>query len=183
VFASGGRTELSRNIGSVVMDTDQVEDIQVAARGGQDTIHIRDLAGTGTTSVGVDLAGVPGSGQGDGAVDVIDISGTDGNDAIRLFIEDGALVVDGLAERIVIRGFDANDQIVIQGLGGDDVIDASAIANGGPQLVLSGGEGDDLLVGSGMDDTLIGGNGDDVLNGLDGIDSLDGGPGANLLIQ
>jgi Ca2+-binding RTX toxin-like protein len=116
-------------------------------------------------------------------VDVIDISGTDGNDAIRLFIEDGALVVDGLAERIVIRGFDANDQIVIQGLGGDDVIDASAIANGGPQLVLSGGEGDDLLVGSGMDDTLIGGNGDDVLNGLDGIDSLDGGPGANLLIQ
>ena len=59
-------------------------------------------------------------------------------------------------------------------MGGNDYIDASAIAVGSPSLTLDGGDGDDVLVGGGGDDVLIGGP---------GLDLLDGGPGDNLVIQ
>jgi Ca2+-binding RTX toxin-like protein len=77
---------------------------------------------------------------------------------------------------------------VVDGGGGDDVLDASA----GPTSVLRGGEGDDHLTGGpGRDDltggagsdTLEGGGGDDTLRGgdhgaaADASDVIDGGPG------
>ena len=77
----------------------------------------------------------------------------------------------------------ANDRIVINGLGGDDVIEASGVGADGPQLPLDGGDGDDILVGGAGNDVLLGGAGDDVLIGGGGIDVLDGGPGDNVVIQ
>ena len=38
------------------------------------------------------------------------------------------VTVSGLAPTVTITGFDANDSIVINGLGGDDVIEASGLA-------------------------------------------------------
>jgi Ca2+-binding RTX toxin-like protein len=81
----------------------------------------------------------------------------------------------------VISNFDANDRIVINGLGGDDVIQASGLT--GILLTANGGDGDDVLVGSAGNDTLTGGAGDDVLIGGPGQDILDGGPGNNISIQ
>jgi Ca2+-binding RTX toxin-like protein len=96
----------------------------------------------------------------------------------------GSLVIDGLASRVVIDHFDFNvDTIRINGLGGDDVIEASGVGLGGPHLVLDGGEGADILIGSVGNDTLLGGAGDDVLIGGGGIDVLDGGPGDNTVIN
>ena len=95
----------------------------------------------------------------------------------------GALMINGLASKITIEHFDANDTIRIAGLGGDDFIDASAIGADGPKFIFDGGDGDDILVGGGGDDTILGGAGDDVLLGGPGQDVLDGGPGNNVVIQ
>ena len=92
------------------------------------------------------------------------------------------VTVTGLAETVTISNFDANDRIVINGLGGDDVINASGLA-AGIQLTANGGDGDDVLIGGAGNDTLTGGAGDDILIGGGGQDVLDGGPGSNVVIQ
>ena len=90
----------------------------------------------------------------------------------------------GLAAPVNITGFEAaNDRIVIKGLAGDDVIEASGLAAGAIQLTANGGDGDDVLIGGDGNDTLLGEAGDDVLIGGLGLDILDGGPGNNVLIQ
>ena len=73
---------LSRDVGSVVMDLNGVEQIQLNALGGADTVTVNDLTGTGVTQVAIDL-GVNGGG-GDGAADTVTVNGTDGNDAISV---------------------------------------------------------------------------------------------------
>ena len=70
---------------------------------------------------------------------------------------------------------------MINGLGGDDVIDASGLS--GMLLAADGGDGNDVLIGSAGDDFLSGGAGDDVLIGGPGLDILDGGTGDNVVIQ
>ena len=92
-------------------------------------------------------------------------------------------MINGLASKIVVDHFDFNDTIHINGPGGDDVIEASAIGTNGPKLVFDGGDGADILIGGGGNDTLLGGAGDDVLLGGGGQDVLDGGPGNNTVIQ
>ena len=87
----------------------------------------------------------------------------------------------GLATDVTITNFDANDRIVINGLGGDDIITASGLT--GMLLTANGGGGDDVLIGSPGNDTLTGGAGDDILIGNGGQDILDGGPGANVILQ
>ena len=64
---------------------------------------------------------------------------------------------------MTISDFEADDRIVINGLGGDDVIEASGLT--GMLLTANGGDGDDVLIGSAGNDTLTGGAGDDVLIG------------------
>jgi Ca2+-binding RTX toxin-like protein len=90
--------------------------------------------------------------------------------------------VSGLGETITIMGFEPTDKIVINGLGGDDVIQASGLGTA-MQLTANGGDGDDVLIGSPGNDTLTGGAGDDVLIGGPGQDILDGGTGDNILLQ
>ena len=72
--------------------------------------------------------------------------------------------------------------IIINGLGGDDVVEASALS-ANIQFTANGGDGYDILVGSDGPDTLLGEAGDDVLLGGGGLDVLDGGPGDNTVIQ
>ena len=72
---------------------------------------------------------------------------------------------------------------VINGLAGNDVIEASGLGAGAIQLTADGGDGDDILLGSLNNDVLLGGAGDDVLIGGGGIDVLDPGPGDNVVIN
>ena len=54
----------------------------------------------------------------------------------------------GLAARVNIVGAEAaNDRLTVNALAGDDVEDASGVAAGAIQLTLSGGDGDDVLIG------------------------------------
>ena len=183
ISANADKILFTRDVANIAMDVKGVETIDFNARGGADLIAVHDLSGTDATQVNIDLAGTPGTGVGDASNDVVVIEGTAGDDVITLSMQNGALVVDGLATRIVIRGFEAGDQIHLLGLGGDDVIDAVGILAGSPQLTFDGGEGSDVLIGGDGDDLLFGGAGDDVLIGGLGQDLLDGGAGDNILIQ
>ena len=51
---------------------------------------------------------------------------------------------------------EANDRLVINGVGGDDVIDASKLRTS-MQFIADGGAGNDVLIGSPGADTLFGG--------------------------
>jgi Ca2+-binding RTX toxin-like protein len=179
ILANGSRTQLTRDIGAVTMDLDNIETINVDALEGTDTITVNDLTGTDTSQVNIDLAGI--NGAPDDVADTVVLNATEGDDAITITNNNGVVTVAGLAETVTISNFDANDHIVINGLGGDDAIVASGLS--GMQLTANGGDGADVLVGSAGNDTLNGGAGDDILNGGPGLDILDGGSGSNVVIQ
>ena len=181
ISANGSRATLTRDVGNVTMDLNGIEHINVSALGGSDTITVNDLTGTNVDQVAIDLSSPPGSNHGDGALDTVVINGTKGADTITITNNNGVVKVSGLATDVTISGFEATDRLVINGLGGDDVIDASGFT--GMQLTLSGGDGDDVLIGSRGNDILQGNAGDDVLIGGGGQDVLDGGTGNNVVIN
>jgi Ca2+-binding RTX toxin-like protein len=182
ISANGSHARFSRDVANVTMDLNDVEAIQFNALGEQDKIVVNDLSGTDVTQVKVNLAATIGGNTGDGKIDTIEINATDGDDVIVVTNENGVVRVSGLASEVVISNFDANDRIVIHGLGGDDVIEASGLGTG-MMLTADGGEGDDILIGSDGADVLSGGAGDDILLGGAGLDVLDGGPGNNNVIR
>jgi Ca2+-binding RTX toxin-like protein len=182
--ANGNRLRFTRDVGNIVMDVHGVEQVNVTALGGADTITVNDLSGTGVTDVNIDLAATPGSGTGDGAADSVIVNGTAGNDVITVAGDASGTAVLGLAARVNITGAEAaNDRLIVQAQAGDDVVAASGLSAAAIQLTEDGGDGNDVLIGGAGNDTLLGGAGDDVLIGGPGLDILDGGPGNNTLIQ
>jgi Ca2+-binding RTX toxin-like protein len=141
-------------------------------------VTVNDLTGTHTQKLNIDLGA---NGASDGQADTVVLTATNANDTITVTNNNGVVTVSGLSTDVTISNFDANDRLVINGLGGDDVIEASGLF--GMQLTANGGDGDDVLIGSPGNDTLTGGNGDDVLIGGGGQDILDGGPGNNILLN
>ena len=181
ISANGDRALFTRDIAAITMDMNDVETIELNALGGSDLVTVNDLSQTDVNLVNIDLAATGGT-AGDGAADTVTVNGTSGDDVITLAIDaNGALVVTGLAATVVVEHFDLNDTIHIAGLGGDDVITAFAIGINGPHLILDGGDGADVLLGSAGNDTLLGGPGDDILIGGGGLDILDGGSGDNVV--
>ena len=86
-------------------------------------------------------------------------SATNADDVITVTNNNGVDTVSGLPQEVTISNFEANDRIVINGLGGDDAIVASGLT--GMLLPANGGDGDDVLIGGiGIDD-LQGGDGND----------------------
>ena len=189
VAADGTRTRVSRDLGNVTLDVNDVERVDVNARGGSDSIIVNDLTGTDVAEIRVDLALQPLAGAGDGAPDSVVVNGTAGGDLIPVLGTAGGILVNGafasgnsLPYFMVIRAVEAADPLRINGGGGDDTIEADTLDTA-VTLILDGGAGDDELRGSRFNDILIGGDDDDVLTGGPGVDLLDGGPGNNLLIQ
>lgn len=178
--ANAERLRLTRDIAGVTMTVIQTERVQLNALGGADVITVNDLTGTDVGKVEIDLGAAGGGG--DGQVDTIVINATEGSDTILVTNNNGVVTVSGLPTEVTITNFDANDRLVINGLGGDDAIQASGLGTA-MLLTADGGEGADVLIGSDGPDTLLGGNGDDVLIGGPGLDVLDGGTGDNIVIQ
>src|SRR5262245_35331521 len=140
ILANGGHARLTRDVANITMDLDNVETIDVNAKGGADTITVNDLSNTDVNEVNIDLGGA------DAANDTVVLNATNGDDAITIVNNNGVITVSGLPEEVTISNFEANDRIVINGLGGDDVITASGLT--GILLTANGGDGDDLLIGS-----------------------------------
>jgi Ca2+-binding RTX toxin-like protein len=182
ISANGGRVRFFRNVASVTMDLNDVEQIDFNALGGADVIVVNDVSGTDLTEINVNLAAA--GGVGDGAADSVVIRATNGDDVILVAGDATGVSAFGLAARVNISGAEAaNDRLTVDLRAGDDVFEASGVAAGAIQLTADGGSGDDILIGGAGNDTLAGGPGDDVLIGGPGLDILDGGPGDNILIQ
>ena len=181
IAANGERVRFFRNIANVTMDLNDVEGIDFNALGGADTIVVNDLSGTDVTAINLNLAV---GGAGDAQPDNVIVVGTSSDDAIFAFGDASGTSVLGLAAQINITGAEpANDRLTINGLAGDDVVEASNLAAGSIQLAADGGADNDVLVGGDGNDVLLGGDGDDVLIGGPGLDVLDGGAGDNVVIQ
>ena len=179
--ANGGRLRFTRDIGNIVMDTDDVERVVLNALGGTDSIAINDLSGTDVKQVDVDLAGVPEGTTGDGVVDSVSASGTGSNDTIELAGAGDSFSVDGLAAQLNVANTDgALDTLAVSGGAGDDTIDASALAAGVVKVTLDGGAGNDTIFGSRGNDTLTGGAGDDFIDGQQGTDVARMGAGDDI---
>lgn len=73
-------------------------------------------------------------------------------------------------------------QIIIEGNGGDDKLDASAIKVATFGISFYGGTGNDTALGGAGHETLSGGDDNDLLNGGAGNDMLDGGDGDDQLL-
>jgi Ca2+-binding RTX toxin-like protein len=178
IAANGERVLFTRDAASITMDLNDVERIEFNAFDNADNVLVDNLSGTDVTRVALDL------GAGDADEDTVTVRATQGNDVTTVTGDATRVSVAGLAARINIAGAESdNDRLVIEGLAGDDVIDASAVAAGSIALTLDGGDGNDRLLGGAGNDTLLGGAGNDILIGGPGIDTLDGGAGDDVLIQ
>jgi Ca2+-binding RTX toxin-like protein len=160
VVANGGRVLFLRNIATVTMDLDDVEDIDFRALGGADNIVVGDLSGTDVTSLSPDLRGP--NGGGDGAADTITVNGTQGDDAFGAAGDAGGVNVFGLHTAVnVFSQEQANDRLTLNAQGGADTVNASSLEADGIQLTVNGGLGNDTVIGSEGDDLVNGGDGDD----------------------
>ena len=182
ISANGERVLFTRNIGTITMDLNDVEQVAFAAFGGADTVVVGSLNGTDLVEVNLNLAAAGGGG--DAQTDSIIVSGTNGDDLITVFGDANGVSVLGLAATVNITGAEAaNDRLTLATLDGDDVVDAAAVVAGAIQLTANGEAGADVLTGGAGNDILTGGDDDDFLVGGPGLDILDGGPGNNIIIQ
>ncbi len=180
--ANGSRLRFFRDVATITMDTAGVERVDFKALGAADSVTVGNLSGTDVDEVNVDLAGSLGGG--DGAADSVLVKGTNGNDVVFVSGANGAASVLGLAARVNITSAEpANDTLTVDALAGNDIVFGDGLGASGIQLAESGGDGNDILVGSAGNDTLRGEAGDDVLLGGPGQDVLDGGPGSNVVVQ
>ena len=185
--ANGGRLRFTRNIATIVMDTNDLEVVDLRALGGTDTITVNDLSGTDVTKVEGDLAGTLGGSAGDAAADTVVVNGTNGADVIDVFGAGTSASVVGLATQVNIANAEgANDSLVINALGGDDDVTATTLPAGVIKLTIDGGAGEDDLLGSqgadvfqggGEGDFVFGDNGNDVALMGGGDDTFQWDPG------
>ena len=162
VAANGGRARFFRDLGNITMDLNDVETIRLNALGGADNTVVGDLSGTDVTKVAIDLAAVINGKTGDGALDSITVNATNAGDSVTIASVGKQIVVDGLSAQVTIDHADATDRLVVNGLDGDDLIDASGLKAGRIGLQIFGGLGEDTIIGSAGNDTVNGGDGDDI---------------------
>jgi Ca2+-binding RTX toxin-like protein len=98
------------------------------------------------------------------------VNGTSRSDSIKVGGDASGVAVSGLRALVAIRHQEPTDQLAVNGLAGDDSIDASGLAGGAIALTLDGGSGNDTLAGGQGIETLLGGDGDDLVDGNKGND-------------
>ena len=192
VSANGGRVIFFRDVAAVTMDLNDVEGIEFRALGGSDNVVVGDLSGTDMTRVDLDLRGP--NGGGDGSADTVTVNGTNGADVFGAAGDAGGVNVFGLHTNVNIFFPEAaNDRLTLNGLGGDDVIDATSLEADGIQLTINGGLGNDVMIGGEGDDLFNGGDGNDlalmgagddtfVWNPGDDNDTLEGQDGFDTMV-
>jgi Ca2+-binding RTX toxin-like protein len=134
---NGARLRFTRNIGNVVLDADGVEQFDLNALGGADLINSGNLTATAVAEVNIDLAATSGGVAGDAQQDSVNIVGTPAADTFDISADAGFTVVH-LAAEVRVKGYEAADQVVIVGGGGDNV---NVFGSDGPDtmaIVLNG---------------------------------------------
>jgi Ca2+-binding RTX toxin-like protein len=178
ISANNGRARFFRDIASVTMDLNDVETITFNALGGADTITVNNLAGTDVKTVAINLAGAASGG--DGQVDTLNLKAGSSSDVIAVQSSSGGVIASGLAAALKVTGSEAADRLAIEGLDGNDIINASGLTAGVLSLTVDGGAGNDVITGSRGADAIAGGTGNDRLTGGRGFDTLVGNAGADI---
>lgn len=204
--APAGHVLLTRDVGGVAMDLDDVEAVDLRASGAVDTIAVGNLAGTDLAEIRADLASSLGGD--DGSVDSVAVGpgltiGQDGSAATVEGLGARVRVLNGSpTDRIQVTGVSTADTVRIAGTAGADTVtvfaDGTDVAVAGAtaamQLRLTGVEVADVDLGAGGDSFSVvgnvaglvaldvdGGDGDDTLLGGNGADVLIGGTGDDFL--
>jgi Ca2+-binding RTX toxin-like protein len=186
ISANGSHVRLSRDLGNVAMDVHGVERVEVTARGGGDPVVVNDLTGTDVFQNDLDLAATPGAATGDGQSDSVVVNGRAVGTLIPILGLGTGIVVNGgfangsgLQYFLAMRAVDPADMLQVNGGGGDDTIDASALQT--PVTFRAEGRaGNDTLLGTPFGDVLVGGDGDDTVDGNAGNDLAFLGSGDDL---
>jgi Ca2+-binding RTX toxin-like protein len=167
-------------VDNVVMDLNGIENVDMFTFDGADNVNVGDLTGTDLTSIGVDLRG--STGGGDGFADTVTVDGTAGNDT---FGANGDAVLGLHTVVKIFSAESANDLLTLNGGDGADTINNVSQRDFGIRLAINGGSGDgnDLINGGRDNDVLVGGPGDDtfVWNPGDGSDTIEGQDGTDTL--
>jgi hypothetical protein len=185
ITANGPRVEVLRSTGGQ-LSAGGVETFEPTPSTGTDTVHVGDLTPTGAQQVSVDLGGP------DQHLDSVIADGTPAADKIKLASNGHVHTIGGLGAQVVVTESDPGQKLVVDGLAGDDTIDASELAKDVTQPFIGGGPGKDLIVGSPGQDVIAGGPDADVAllsGGLDtfnwaagdGNDIVEGGAGTDFL--
>lgn len=171
--ANGRRAMLTRDLGSITLDLDDIETVDVALLGGSDALSVHDMSGTDVTHVIADQAGILGGDTGDGSTDSVSVHGGPGADTLEVAangaavrVTRGEFTLDALATEA------AHDSIRLFGAEGNDVLTASGNLAALVSVLIDGGDGNDVITGGNGHDTLIGGNGNDVITGKQGNDAV-----------
>ena len=162
--ANGGNDTSAAQTFTITM-TDQSFDLNATLLNGGDTVTVlRDGNNLVVRRGNTDLVSPTRVED----IGMLMINGGSGRDSVTL---DASLNTAGPAK------FRFNGNIQFNGNAGDDVFDAGnyngTTAKAGVKF--EGGDGNDLVLGSGGKDTLAGGNGNDTLKGLGGDDAITGG--------
>jgi hypothetical protein len=75
------------------------------------------------------------------------VNGTEVADTATVTGGQDGVSVSGLPALVNVTGADASDALAVNGLGGDDTLDATGLPAGIIALTLNGGPGDDVLSG------------------------------------
>ena len=95
--ANGTSAVFLRSPGTIRMDLDGVERLDLATFGGADAVTIGDLSGTALTVADIDLSSTAGTG--DTKADTVVVNGTDRPDRVDVTAHAGAVDVTGLTGR------------------------------------------------------------------------------------
>jgi hypothetical protein len=169
--ASNAGGLLHADIDGATVEADDFEALRLEPLAGEDTLRVHDLAGTDVGQVAADLAVSLGSVP-DGQADSLSVDAGGGPDTVGVSGGATGIAVSGLAAGSSVLAADPHDRLAVNGLGGADAIDASALSANALDLTLRGGAYDDTLTGSGGNDTFAWGPGD-------GSDLVEGGAGTD----
>jgi len=169
--ANGARTRLVRDVGTITMDFDGIERVDVNSLGGNDVLTVEDLAATKVRTVNHDEAAALGGTAPDAGTDQTIVNATNANDAITAAGAAGSAAVTGLAATVNVAHAEAtSDSLTLNALGGNDRVDAAALGADAMKLTQDGGAGEDTLLGGRGNDVQLGGDGNDAIDGNQGND-------------
>jgi hypothetical protein len=94
--------------------------------------------------VNINLAGTLGGSAGDALADTVIVNGRNGNDVVDVLGAGTSVSVVGLPTQINVTSEGANDALVINTLGGNDIIRATTLAAGITKLTIDAGAGQRL---------------------------------------
>jgi Ca2+-binding RTX toxin-like protein len=171
LLADGTRADLTRNVGNIVMDLNDIETVRINALGLADTLTVNDMSSTHVVQVQIDLAGTIDGTTGDAAADVVIVNTTSGDNAVQVTGSGTAFSVSGTSPAVAVTNSEgASDTLVVNALGGNDTITATTLPAGVVKLTVDGGTGNDAIFGSQGADVFLGGAGDDTIFGDNGND-------------